>query len=454
MKIVDPGFRPRLMLEDAQALELVTRAADAAAAGSGAGVGAGPGEGAAAASATAVAVPLDPALAKLFQHHSDGDTIASVQVAHVQRLWGGMGAVLEVRAVTGSGVSALLIVKKILLPGGVLSLADQRKKASYECECEFFGALAGELRSAAGCSVPAGLLVDQSTSIINIVMSKMPGSPTLSAEPEGDADAAAKLAFQYKEYGQKVYSSESDEPDANDASLSPSRTAAAIDFLASMHGHTWGSARADSAVARGIQPQGGYWYLDTRPEEWEKMPTRGWEGRLRRAARAIDRRLKEDIHQCVIHGDTKPDNMCFTTAGVVSMCDFQYCGRASPMKDLAYLLCCAADAGCSPTSTEAHLARYHERLSAALTGRGAGAEIPPLAELKTALDLAFADLCRWMSGWGYWGDVPNLQSLVQGVLERIDGGQEDLGSEEAYEEAVRRAFPLPGAEAAPKRVKR
>ena len=45
-------------------------------------------------------------------------------------------------------------------------------------------------------------------------------------------------------------------------------------------------------------------------------------------------------------------------------------------------------------------------------------------------------------------------TLVQGVLERIDGGQEDLGSEEAYEEAVRRAFPLPGAEAAPKRVKR
>ena len=162
MKIVDPGFRPRLMLEDAQALELVTRAADAAAgSGAGVGVGAGPGEGAAA--AAAVAVPLDPALAKLFQHHSDGDTIASVQVAHVQRLWGGMGAVLEVRAVTGSGVSALLIVKKILLPGGVLSLADQRKKASYECECEFFGALAGELRSAAGCSVPAGLLVDQSS---------------------------------------------------------------------------------------------------------------------------------------------------------------------------------------------------------------------------------------------------------------------------------------------------
>jgi hypothetical protein len=87
-------------------------------------------------------------------------------------------------------------------------------------------------------------------------------------------------------------------------------------------------------------------------------------------------------------------------------------GRASPMKDLAYLLCCAADTGCSPGSSEAHLALYHERLSAVLRSRGAAPEIPPLAELRGALDLAYADLCRWMSGRGYWGDVPNLQCVV------------------------------------------
>lgn len=80
--------------------------------------------------------------------------------------------------------------------------------------------------------------------------------------------------------------------DQNDASLSPGRTAAAVDFLAQLHGHTWGVARADRWVAAGLQPQGGSWYLDTRASEWEAMPTRinSWEGRLRRAARAIDRR--------------------------------------------------------------------------------------------------------------------------------------------------------------------
>jgi Ser/Thr protein kinase RdoA (MazF antagonist) len=260
--------------------------------------------------------------------------------------------------------------------------------------------------------VPAGLLVDRAPDTINIVMSKMPGSPTLSAGPGRKGDAAKKLAAQIKEYGHRVYSSESDEPDQNSTSLSPDKMAAAIDFLARMHTHTWGSARAGAAVAGGLQPQGGFWYLDTRHEEWEAMPTRGWEGRLRRAARAIDRRLKDDVHQCVIHGDAKPDNMCYEPAGAVSMCDFQYCGRASPMKDLAYLLCCAADVGCSPASSGAHLARYHERLSAALSASGAAPEIPPLAELKTALDLAYADLCRWMSGRGYWGDVPNLQYVI------------------------------------------
>jgi hypothetical protein len=64
------------------------------------------------AAATGVTVPLDLALAKLFQHHSDGDTVASVQIAHVQRLWGGMGAVLEVRV----GLPAVAYICRFVLP--------------------------------------------------------------------------------------------------------------------------------------------------------------------------------------------------------------------------------------------------------------------------------------------------------------------------------------------------
>jgi hypothetical protein len=121
--------------------------------------------------------------------------------------------------------------------------------------------------------------------------------------------------------------------------------------------------------------------------------------------------LKDDPHQCIIHGDIKyylvlalygllcfpvspphlcgllalptpclrPDNMCFDAAGVVTVCDFQYCGRASPMKDLAYLLTCGAHAGESflrvywVAVPEAVRARRVNRLLARFVRGGAGA---------------------------------------------------------------------------------
>ena len=94
-------------LEDAEALELVTRACTAAAAsGQLPGAAAAPGTHAGGASATAAAVDLEPALTRLCRQHAAGDCVVSVEVSHVPRLWGGMGAVLEAHASTGSGVSA------------------------------------------------------------------------------------------------------------------------------------------------------------------------------------------------------------------------------------------------------------------------------------------------------------------------------------------------------------
>ena len=357
MSIVDPGFRPRLMLAEAQALALVQRACSAAARQP--------------ALLETGGVRTDPALAQLVRQHSAGDPVSSVQVSHMQRLWGGMGAVLEIHARTASGVEATLIVKHIELPAyAALSVGDERKRVSYECEAKFFETAADELRRIAGCHVPAGLLIDRSADgKLNIVMSKLPKRATStgrSAPQLGDAVGGGR------EQGE--FSSESDEPDNTNTALSAEQTEAAIDFLARLHGHTWGCSRADAFVARGLQPQGSYWYLDTRLDEWAAMPQQGWEGRLRRAARAIDRRLLEDTYQCIIHGDAKADNMNFDEEAAVSMCDFQYCGRASPMKDLAYLLCCASESGCSPASSDRHLARYHATLCSVLKRRAEDAE--------------------------------------------------------------------------------
>ena len=73
------------------------------------------------------------------------------------------------------------------------------------------------------------------------------------------------------------------------------------------------------------------------------MPTRGWEGRLRLAARAIDERLKADPMQSVVHGDPKDANFYFAADGTPQLYDFQYCG-ACPAKDVAYCLCCGSSA--------------------------------------------------------------------------------------------------------------
>lgn len=387
MSIVDPGFRPRLMLDETQALTLVRRACERAASATvpqlesaPALLGTSEGGGGDAAHRRNMA---DPDLARLVQSHSAGDSVASVQVSHIQRLWGGMGAVLEVLAQTASGATATVIVKHIEVPSyAALSFGDERKRLSYQCEAKFFETTAAELRTVAGCHVPAGLLVDQSDDgfKLNIVMSRLPKRNTPKPLPKPEDTSGGRQ--------QGEFSSESDEPDNTNTELSADETASAVDFIARLHGHTWGCSRAEAFVARGLQPQGSYWYLDTRLDEWEAMPQRGWEGRLRRAARAIDQCLAEGMHQCIVHGDTKADNMIFDDAATVSMCDFQYCGRANPMKDLAYLLCCASESGCSPATSERYLALYHAKLCSVLKDR-AGAmgateklEIPELSALK------------------------------------------------------------------------
>jgi len=328
----------------------------------------------------------------------EASAVREVRSRSVARLWGGMGNVFELNVTTTAGSTVTIMAKRIKLPQRCSSVGDQRKKDSYDVEAAFYLNGHAERLIREGCAVPFPLFVE-------------------STRGDGLTICMSKL-------------------DGNSGWMDEGQMKAVMTWLACLHATFWGP-RADEAVAAGLQPQGCYWYLDTRAEEHSRMPSKGWEGRLRLAARAIDLRLKADPLQSVCHGDAKDANIVFSDGGDGSaalMYDFQYCGKAPPTKDLAYALTCASNV---PTAEEALLQHYHSELSRRL--EALGDKPPTMDALKTSLALSYCDLGRWMSGWGWWGNPINDKIIA--VLDRLDEGK-TLKSEEDYADAVRREFPV------------
>ena len=330
---------------------------------------------------------------------ADVDGVAVSECHEVQRLWGGMGAVLELTLRTATGAAAPLILKRVELPAlGCTSVGDRRKEASYVVEQAFYERGHAAALRALGADVPLPLLTRREGRTMTTAMTKLSGA---AAGGLGEAQCQAVMRW-----------------------------------MARLHARYWGAARADAAVAGGgLQAQGSYWYLETRRDEWDRMSGRGWEGRLKRAAAGIDAALKAASMQGVVHGDAKAANMLFRPDGEVQMYDFQYVGKAPPAKDLAYVVMCAATTA-EEGATRALLRYYLAQLSPLLEAQGDAP--PPFEALWDAYLLSVADLGRWMAGWGWWGNR-GMDEIIQGVLDRLDGGQA-LASEEQYADAARREF--------------
>ena len=340
-------------------------------------------------------------------------------------LWAGMGSIYEIRCKHapgsggdgGGGGAEAIIVKQIECSAELHSIGDRRKRASYICEANFYSTGVAAQLLAAGCRVPRPLHVSKSEDgcRVTICMSKLVGA---SAGRVGMAESKAVL-----------------------------------EWLATLHAIFFGHQRADAAVARGLQPQGTYWYLDTRPDEHAAMPQHGWEGRLRLAARALDMRLKQDAFVSIVHGDLKDANLIMgcndddreiSNRRVPLVYDFQYCGKGCIGKDLAYFLTCGSDvdAALEPEL----LAHYHQSLTQQLQLHHSGDDsksdhemLPSLGELNTLLQLCICDLGRWMSGWGWWGK--NRDSEIINVLDKLDNGK-ILATEDDYVRAMGQVFPV------------
>lgn len=322
-------------------------------------------------------------------YNNDGMTLTedNVTIKSLCRLWAGMGYIyqvtIKVPSVSSSKQQHQFIIKRVIPPPKKSrSVGDERKATSYLIEANFYEKLAPTLindeHADLAIPVPYHVERDEDTDQVTICMSRLVGSPGYL----GDGD----------------------------------RIHAVLTWLATLHAATWGSVTVDEYVRQKIvQPIGSYWHLDTRPDEHGSMPRRGWEGRLKRAARAIDERLKRDEMQCCIHGDAKDANMLFNDSHAgVSMYDFQYCGKAPPSVDLAYFLCVAV----GDTDID-HIKYYHQQLLQRLNENERD-HIPTLKELEDSVSLALCDFQRFLSGWGQWGS--DISSVVIQVLDRLDGG--------------------------------
>ncbi len=312
--------------------------------------------------------------------------------------WGGMASILSVSLPSIDSSSPLNFVAKCIRllhskSHDADDVGDVRKMQSYRAEAFFYQNGHVQVLLQNGCCVPRPLIIYEEnldSRFFVICMTRLTGS-------------AAR-------------------------SMGRDQCIAALTWLARLHAIYWGKERSDDAVRNGLQEQGGYWYLDTRQMELTAMPNDGWQGRLKMAARAIDWWLKNDPMMTIVHGDAKSANMLFdahadTAAGrqglVCQMMDFQYMGRASASKDLAYALTCACDI---PQEEDFLLHHYHTELCIALRFHGVP-NLPLLSHLHDSLALAYADLGRWMSGcsalpppasdspgfdaktgWGWWGN--------------------------------------------------
>ena len=323
------------------------------------------------AAAAAAAVDVAAAL--------DGITLHGRETP-VCTLWAGYGRVTSVDGRRASDGARLPIVIKRVSPPAAPPADDDgghaRKLASYVAEAEFYRRLAPALAApGSGCPVATPLAVVEA-----------------DAPPYALALALADLRPTH--------------PVFTKGSLRPPQLAAALRWLAEFHAAFWGVAARTDVPPLLAGREGTFWHLATRPAEYDAIP-RDWAD-LKAAAHAIDAALAAAAagpHGCLVHGDAKAANFCWTDGGGgrdvgAAAFDFQYVGRGVGARDVAYLLSSAGSAG---DDEEGLLSLYLAALLAALARRGTDPAGYDAAVLRSHYDLACADFVRFMAGWGWWG---------------------------------------------------
>ncbi|TWT52260.1 Phosphotransferase enzyme family protein [Allorhodopirellula solitaria] len=189
---------------------------------------------------------------------------------------------------------------------------------------------------------------------------------------------------------------------------------ACLSWLANFHATFMGTS------ATGLWPIGTYWHLETRPDELASMRA----GPLKQSAHAIDSRLNAAKYQTLVHGDAKVANFCFSDRDRdrVAAVDFQYVGRGCGMKDVAYFISSCLSEQEAASRQDSLLGFYFGRLEEALSARGIAIDFAALQNEWLELYLfAWADFCRFLSGWspGHWKLNAYSDGITQSVLVQL-----------------------------------
>ena len=186
-----------------------------------------------------------------------------------------------------------------------------------------------------------------------------------------------------------------------------------VRWLAAFHSEHLGLA------SEGLWESGTYWHLETRPDELEKLDDLP----LKKAASAIDAKLKASAFQTLVHGDAKLANFCFSSDGSeVAAVDFQYVGGGCGMKDLAYFVgSCFRDEEAERRESEV-LDFYFRELEVFVEWTGIKIRSPDLeADWRPLYRVAWADFHRFMKGWspGHWKLSDYSERVTREVIESL-----------------------------------
>lgn len=308
-------------------------------------------------------------------HHIGASTVMHQE--KIQSLWSGYGVIVRIK--TDSQQYPSLIVKNIRPPktqshprGWQGEASNNRKLRSYQVEANWYEHYSQ--RCAEVSRLPAFVFRHQDKDAQFIVMT----------------DLDDEFAERYQ-------------------SLSIDYAKLCLRWLARLHARFLGND------GDGLWPQGCYWHLDTRQDEFAAMQN----GALKEAAHRIDAALQNCQYRTLVHGDAKVANFCFDSATPsVAAVDFQYVGLGCGIKDVAYFMgsCLSADQ-CARHESQL-LQDYFLEMGRCIPK----STMQPLEmEWREMYPVAWADFHRFLQGWmpGHAKIDHYMKQQTQLALDRI-----------------------------------